>query len=69
MTLSSEVDTSVKSALRADRVRCNLTKVGLEMREAFHLIKHLNRRTNLTGSKERISVIYSSGMNFGDGMP
>jgi len=68
-TLTSEVDTSVKSALRAYRVRCNLTKVGLEMRESCDLLKHLNRKRDLTGSKERILVICSSGMNSGDGMP
>jgi hypothetical protein len=64
-TLRSEVDTSVKSAFLEDRVRCNLMKAGSEMRESSDLLKHLNRRRDLTGSKESTSVICSLGMNFG----
>lgn len=67
-TLRSEVDTRVKSAFCEDRVRCNLMKVGSEMRESCDLLKHLNRRRDLTGSKESKSGMCSLGMNFGDAM-
>ncbi|KEH22710.1 hypothetical protein MTR_7g056563 [Medicago truncatula] len=65
-TLRSEVDTSVKSAFHADRVRCHLMKVGSEMRESCGLLKHLNRRRDLTGRRESKLGMWSLGLNFGD---
>ena len=59
----SEVYTRVKSLVCEDRLRCNLMKLGSEMREFHDLCTHLNRKRDFTRRNERASVMSSSEIN------
>lgn len=59
--------TSVKSGFCVDddRLRCNFTKVGSDIRVFQALLTHLNRTRDFTGRKESNSSMRSPGRNTG----